>query len=83
MTISWINQKCFRLKFGLKKKFIQLIILMEAAGETVLSENTSNSTTPEETAVLKNVCKAIEPVVETISSTDTKNGGDNAEPEVS
>lgn len=44
--------------------------------------------TPEETAVLKDACTAIEPVVETIisnsvSSTETKNGEVNAEPEVS
>lgn len=61
---------------------------MEAVGETVLSENTSKSTIPEDTAVLKNVSKAIEPAVETIInkivfSTETKNGGNIAEPEVS
>lgn len=63
---------------------------MEAVGETVLSENTSKSTRPipEDTAVLKNVSKAIEPAVETIInkivfSTETKNGGNIAEPEVS
>lgn len=61
---------------------------MEAIGETALSENTSKTTRPEETTDLKDACQSIEPVVETIvgkivNFTEAKNGGDNAEPEVS